>query len=158
MSPAAARSARGVRYAAASGVRIGHRALAPPRPSRPRPRRGAAVGAAGARAGLDLRVRRGPDTFRRPGHHDFVSAQTLSLAANLSAEHRFALFHRKSLNEDGETEYDVYHRFPIGAYALVKVAALPFGDDFAARILAARALMLAFFAASAALATSPSRG
>ena len=93
--------------------------------------------------------------FYRPGfggHHDFISAQTLSLAANLSAEHRFALFHRESPLPGGGTEYDVYHRFPIGTYALVGVAFLPFGEDFAARILAARTLMLTFFAASAVLA------
>ena len=92
------------------------------------------------------------DTFRRPGHHDFVSAQTMARSVNLSAEHRFAVFHHRFLGAGGAAEYDVYHRFPIGTYALVKMAALPFGDDYARRLLAARVLMLAFFAASAALA------
>ena len=90
--------------------------------------------------------------FYRPGHHDSFSAETLTLAANLSAEHGFAGFRRQKLDEDGEREYVVYNRFPIGSYALVKLAALPFGDDFPRAVYAARLLMLAFFAAAAVLA------
>ena len=90
--------------------------------------------------------------FYRPVHHDYTSAQTLAIAANLSAEHRFAGFYRRKLDPDGEPRLLVYHRFPIGPYALVKLAILPFGDDFPRAIHAARLLMLAFFAAAAVLA------
>ena len=90
--------------------------------------------------------------FYREGHHDSLSANTLTLAANLSAEHGFLGFPRQQLGEDGEREYVVYNRFPIGNYALVKLAILPFGGGYAGQVLAARLLMLACFAAAAALA------
>ncbi len=90
--------------------------------------------------------------FYRPEHHDWVSAETLTIAANLSAEHGFLGFRRQKLGEDGEREYVVYNRFPIGPYALVKLAILPFGGGFGGQVHAARLLMLAFFAAAAVLA------
>ena len=90
--------------------------------------------------------------FYRPSVHDDISAQTLTLAANLSAEHRFLGFLRRPLDEAGEPEYYPYNRFPIGAHALVGLAILPFGDDFPRQIGAARLLMLACFAAAAACA------
>ena len=91
--------------------------------------------------------------FYRHGHHNQTSAETLAISAHLSAEHGFVVFHRRSLGEDGEPVYDdLYHRFPFGSYALVRLAVLPFGDDFPMAIRAARLLMLAFFAAAAALA------
>ena len=90
--------------------------------------------------------------FYRPEHHDWVSADTLALSANLSAEHGFLLLHRRKLSPQGEPRnVSLYHRFPIGSYALVKFAILPF-DDFPKQILAGRLLMLAFFAAAAVLA------
>ena len=90
--------------------------------------------------------------FYRPGHHDYVTVHTLTLSTNLSAEHGFLLFTRRKLNPQGEPRYaSLYHRFPIGSYALVKLAILPF-DDFPKQILAGRLLMLAFFAAAAVLA------
>ena len=90
--------------------------------------------------------------FYRPSVHDDISTQTLTLAANLSAEHRFLGFLRRPLDEEGEPEYYPYNRYPIGPYALVGLAILPFGDDFPRAIRAARLLMLALFAAAAALA------
>ena len=90
--------------------------------------------------------------FYRPGHHGNISGQTIDLAGNLSAEHRFLLFTHRTLDEDGEPAYGVYHRFPIGAYALIKLAILPFGEDLPRQIMAARLLTLAFFAAAAAFA------
>ena len=91
--------------------------------------------------------------FYRPGHHYGASAQALALAANLSAEHGFAGFRRRKLDAQGEPQYaSLYHRYPIGGYALVKLAILPFGDNIPKQIMAARLLMLAFFAAAAVLA------
>ena len=91
--------------------------------------------------------------FYRPSIHDSTSIHTLTLATNLSAEHRFLGFFRRKLDEDGEPRYaSLYNRFPVGSYALVKLAILPFGDDFPRQIGAARLLMLAFFAAAAVLA------
>ena len=90
--------------------------------------------------------------FYREGHHDWVSAHTLTLAANLSAEHGFTGFQRREMSWEGEPEVSPYNRFPIGSYALVKMAMLAAGDGIPEQILAARTLMLAFFAASAVLA------
>ena len=91
--------------------------------------------------------------FYREGTHSRDSADALAVAAHLSAEHGFVVFRRQRLGEDGERIYDdLYHRFPVGSYALVRFAVLPFGDDFPRAIHAARLLMLATFAAAAALA------
>ena len=91
--------------------------------------------------------------FYRPLLHDSNSIQTMTLSTNLSAEHDFLRFHSLRLDRDGEPQYDhIYNRLPIGSYVLVRMAILPFGDDFPRAIRAARLLMLAFFAAAATLA------
>ena len=90
--------------------------------------------------------------FYRPGHHNSVSANHLTVAANLSPEHNFLLFYYQTLGEDGAPAYLPYSRFPLGGYALIKLAILPFGNDFSAQIHAARLVFLLFFAGSAALA------
>ena len=92
------------------------------------------------------------DSLYRPGYHDFVSANHLSVAVNLSPEHNFLLFRRQTLDEDGAPSYNPYNRFPIGGYALIKLAILPFGDGLTAKIYAARMALLLFFTGSAALA------
>ena len=91
--------------------------------------------------------------FYRASHHDWLSVRTLTLAGNLSAEHGFLGFIRLKLDEDGERQYvEPYNRFPVGIYALVKLAIQPAGDDLARQVHAARLLMLAFFAGAAAFA------
>ena len=95
---------------------------------------------------------RGVDARGASARPDYISAQTLTLAANLSAEHRFLGFSGRRLNRQGEPEYVPYNRFPIGSHGAVGLAILPFGDDFPRAIRAARLLMLAFFAAAAVFA------
>ena len=95
---------------------------------------------------------RGVDSRGASARPDFISAQTLTLAANLSAEHRFLGFSGRRLDRQGEPQYDPYNRFPIGSHGVVGLAILPFGDDFPRQIMAARLLMLAFFAAAAVFA------
>ena len=91
--------------------------------------------------------------FYRSPRNDYISAQTLALAANLSAEHRFLGFLAQRLDRFGEPRYaPLYNRFPIGSHGAVRLAIQPFGDDFPRAIRAARLLMLAFFAAAAVLA------
>ena len=91
--------------------------------------------------------------FYRPGHHDYVTAQTLALASNLSAEHGFAGFFRREPDGDGGTRYVVYNRFSPVPTAVVKAGALlPFGGDAPRQVGAARLLALASFAAAAAVA------
>ena len=84
--------------------------------------------------------------------HDGDSAKNLALAENLSPNHNFRLFLRLYPGPDGAPAYEMYSRFPIGSYALIKLAIAPFGDHLAAKLHAARILMLLMFAAAAALA------
>lgn len=92
--------------------------------------------------------------FYRDGWHDWNSAQTLAFAENLSFRHNLLIFHYQSRDADGRVSYpEPYGRFPLGAYALVKLAILPFGDtDFTAKIYAGRALMLLLFGGAMLLA------
>ena len=91
--------------------------------------------------------------FYRPGHHDWLSSKYLVMAENLSPKHGLTMFHRLLPGQDGNPELEfTYHRFPIGGYALIKLAILPFGNDLSAKIHAGRILMLMFFAAAAVLA------
>ena len=90
--------------------------------------------------------------FYRGFFHDLVSAEHLTVAVNLSPEDRFLPLHRKTLDEDGAPAYAPYNRFPIGGYALMKIATLPFSGSLSAQITAARFLMLLLFTATVALA------
>ncbi len=83
--------------------------------------------------------------------HSGFTAKNMALAENLSPERGF-LFLNKRHRADGTVRYQLYNRFPIGAFVLIKLAIAPFAGDFAAQLVAARALMLAFFCAAAALA------
>ncbi len=90
------------------------------------------------------------ERYYAPLLHD--TAKNLSIAANLSPQHNFRMFTRLSFGEDGEPAYEPYSRFPVGGFALIKLAILPFGGDLALKVFAARMLMLAFLAAAAFLA------
>ena len=83
--------------------------------------------------------------------HDELTNTHMIVAMNLSPEHYFLGFLRLALDDDGERAYVPYNRFPVLGHALVKLATLPWPDDFSARLAAARTLMLAFFAAAATL-------
>ena len=90
--------------------------------------------------------------YYRAGTHDELSAKNMAIVENLSPEHHFLMFKRQYLDADGEPTYSLYNRFPIGSYALIKLATLPFGGNLSAKIYAARMLMLLFFAAAAVMA------
>ena len=76
----------------------------------------------------------------------------MSIAANLSLDHHFLMFYRQTLGADGKPSYEPHNRHPIGGHVLIALAILPFGDDLAAQLYAARTLMLLCFAATALLA------
>ncbi len=82
--------------------------------------------------------------YYRPGVHDGISSQSMAFAANLSPEHNFLMFFRKT-----ESSYEPYNRYPVGTYALLKLAILPFGDDLSAQIWAGRLLTMLLTAAGA---------
>ena len=91
--------------------------------------------------------------FYRPGGgHNWISSQHLTIAVNLSPKHGFQRFHRRFIDDDGSTRFMPYNRFPIGGYAAMKLAALPFGESPSAQITAARILMLLLFVGAAVLA------
>ena len=83
----------------------------------------------------------------RPGAHDGISSQSMALAANLSPEHNFLMFLQRL-----DSTYHPYNRFPVGTYALIKLAILPLENDLSAQIWVGRLLMLLLTAAGAVLA------
>ena len=90
--------------------------------------------------------------YRNGGGHNWETVESLLIAENLSLEHNFRLVYRIGRDEDGGFRYEFYSRFPIGGFALAKLAILPFGNDLAAQLLAARVLSLLMFCGAAALA------
>ena len=84
--------------------------------------------------------------------HSALTHHKMSIAANLSPDHNFLTFFAQPLNADGTVSYVLYNRFPIGGYVPIALAILPFGDDLAAQLYAARTLMLLCFVATALLA------
>ena len=81
-----------------------------------------------------------------------ITHHKMAISANLSPDHNFLMFHRQTLDADGTLSYEQYNRFPLGGAALIALAIMPFGDDLAAQLYAARTLMLVCFAATALLA------
>ena len=93
----------------------------------------------------------------RPGHHSKVSMEHFAIARNLSPAHNFLMFKALILKDDGTIRYIVHNRFPIGGYVLIRLVILPFENDLAAQIHAARILLLLFFCAAVVLAYSSLR-
>jgi len=94
-----------------------------------------------------------PGRFHRwNSDHAGITLDHMQVALNRSPAHGFLGFDFQLLNAAGERAYQPYNRFPIAGSLLIKAVALPFPDDLAAQIRAARWLMLAFFAAAAVLA------
>ena len=89
--------------------------------------------------------------YRVGGLHGWNTAKTLAIAENMSPEHNFRLATRVWQDDDGGFGYLFYSRFPVSAYALVKLATAPFGSDLAAKLFAARVLMLLMFCGAALL-------
>lgn len=83
---------------------------------------------------------------------DHITFDHLAVAKNLSSEHGWLGFDRRTLNADGEPVYRIYHRFPPLGYGLIKLAILAQPGELAAQVHAARMLMLGLYAAAAVLA------
>ena len=89
----------------------------------------------------------------RPGHHDFTTAQTMTVAANLSPDDGFqGCRRRRPEAASGPSCAYPYNAYPISPAALVRLATEAAGGGPARRLYAARLLMLAFFAGAAVLA------
>ena len=88
-----------------------------------------------------------------PSHHfPWLSSQHLAIATNLSPSHNFIGFLSQNFDMEGNTDYEVFNRFPPGGYALIKLVTLPFGGDLFSRIYAGQILMLMLFVGTAVLA------
>ncbi len=83
---------------------------------------------------------------------DWETVKNMAIAENLSPRNYSGMFIYQSFDDNGEPSYEAYNRFPVGGFALIKLAALPFGENMLAKVFAARMLMLAFLALSAFLA------
>ena len=90
--------------------------------------------------------------YREALDHNQMTGKNLAVAANMSPKHNFRLAAAMWRDEGGGFGYDLYGRFPIGGYALIKFAILPFGESLAAMLLAARVLMLLMYCGAAILA------
>ena len=90
--------------------------------------------------------------YKRYANHDWTSSSSMTQAANLSLEHNLLMFYYRTLDDEGKPTYVPYNRYPIGGYILLKLAMLPFQNDFSAQIHAARILTLIFFSATVVLA------
>ena len=86
------------------------------------------------------------------GSHNQMTVKNLAIAENMSPKHNFRLATGIRRNADGGFKYDLYGRFPVGGYALIKLAMSPFGSDLAAKLLAAQVLMLLMFCGAAIFA------
>lgn len=89
--------------------------------------------------------------FHRGANHDYQTSKTLAIAANLSAEDNYRLFHRAYPGPAGSRQYELYGRFPATAYLLLNLAVTLGGDDLRGRVFAARMLMLTLFCGTALL-------
>ena len=90
--------------------------------------------------------------YRHAGIHNQITAKNMAIAVNMSPKHNFRLAVSITRNEDGGLAYESYARFPIGGYALIKAATLPFEGSLSAMLLAARLLMLLMFCGAALFA------
>ena len=89
--------------------------------------------------------------FRLPAN-DRITFDNLALAESLFSERGPARYYRLTLDDDGAVTPEWHNWFPLGGHLLLKGAAAVFGGGFAADLLAARLLMLAFMAGAASAA------
>ena len=91
--------------------------------------------------------------FHRHHFVDWVSARAMAQAAGLSMVRGFAVQVTQTRRDrDGGIRRSTYQRYPVAAYAIVKLAIAPFEHSLAAQIQMARLVMLAFLASAAVLA------
>lgn len=91
--------------------------------------------------------------FHRHHFVDWVSARAMAQAAGLSMVRGFGVQVTQTRRDrDGGIRRSTYQRYPVAAYAIVKLAIAPFEHSLAAQIQMARLVMLAFLASAAVLA------
>lgn len=91
------------------------------------------------------------ERFYRSFLHDWNSARWLAITENLSFADRLPI-ERRTRRDAGTIRHDLYGRFPIGGFLLIKLVTVPFEGDPFAQVLAARMLMLTLFGGAALLA------
>ena len=88
----------------------------------------------------------GRDLLYRAGHHGGSTSNFMAISVNLSPEHNFLMFPWETQRADGARAYSPYNSFPIGGFALIKLAIMPFGGSLSQQLYAARMLVLLLFA------------
>lgn len=83
-----------------------------------------------------------------PTLHGFLSSHGLTIAKNLSLKDKFLMFNIKTISENNEISYDVYNRFPIAAFLIIKAPILLAHGDTKKEVYFSRQLMNAFFIAT----------
>ena len=82
----------------------------------------------------------------------WVSSQHFAIASNLSPASNFMQFDYKILDPFGNLNYNLYGRFPLGGYALIRLVTFAFDNNMSTQIYVARILMLVFFVGTVMLA------
>lgn len=80
--------------------------------------------------------------------HSFLSSHGLTIAKNLNIENKFLMFNTKKLSDKGEIHYDVYNRFPITSFLLIKIPLVLADGNFEKEIYFSKQLMNLFFIGS----------
>src|SRR4030042_2226638 len=90
------------------------------------------------------------DGFGR-GHHGFLSSHGATLAKNLSLKSNLLIINDASLIDNNIIIYDVYNRFPIFPFLIIKLVFSVFEPNLSWQIYAARQLMNFFLSLSIVL-------
>ena len=82
----------------------------------------------------------------------WVSSHQFAVASNLSPASNFMQFDFKILDSFGNLNYNLYGRFPLGSYVLIRLVTFAFDNNMSVQIYVARILMLVFFVGTVMLA------
>jgi tetratricopeptide (TPR) repeat protein len=86
------------------------------------------------------------------GHHGFVSSHGASISKNISAKNNFLLFESVFINNHEEVSHQVYSRFPIVSFLIIKIFMNIFSPNLSMEIIIARQVMNLFFIGSIIIA------
>ena len=80
-----------------------------------------------------------------PQHHGFLSSHGMALVSNISLEHDGLMFSKMTRDPHGDVQYEMYNRFPIGAFLVIKALVWPFASDFDQQYVGAQIVIKLFF-------------
>ena len=80
-----------------------------------------------------------------PQHHGFLSSHGMALVSNISLEHDGLMFSKMTRDTQGDVQYQMYNRFPIGAFLTIKALVWPFASGFDQQYVGAQIVIKLFF-------------